>query len=109
MKNFNKLKKRIKKNEGYSSLPYYDQLNNLTIGFGHLIKKNEKHLIKKKYLKKYFEDLFTEDFNIALKHYKKIFSRTKHKQNIQEALIENNSNFELITQIPNIFDLCGKM
>ena len=41
------LKKRIKKNEGFSLKPYKDQLGFTTIGFGHLILPKEQHLIKK--------------------------------------------------------------
>ena len=52
---FSQLKSRIKKNEGYSNQTYYDQVGKLTIGFGHLIKKREKFLHQKKYLKKCLE------------------------------------------------------
>jgi len=40
------LKKRIKKNEGFSLKPYKDQLGFITIGFGHLVLPKEKDLIK---------------------------------------------------------------
>ena len=44
----NQLIKNIQKNEGYRNKPYKDKLGNLTIGYGHLINKSEKHLLKKK-------------------------------------------------------------
>jgi len=40
------LKSRIKKNEGYKSFVYFDQLGFPTIGHGHLIKPNEKIFFK---------------------------------------------------------------
>ena len=36
---YKSLKKRIQKNEGFSIKAYKDKLGNLTIGYGHLIKK----------------------------------------------------------------------
>ena len=85
---FNKLKKRIKKNEGFSYKPYKDQLGFYTIGYGHLIKPNEKKYFNKNYKKKYFDDLFESDFNKSLKEYKKLFHNQKHKQNEKELLVE---------------------
>ena len=46
-----KLIKRIKKNEGFSSTPYKDQLGFLTIGYGHLILSEEKYLTETKLTK----------------------------------------------------------
>ena len=86
--NFTKLKLRIKKNEGYSRLPYKDQLGYHTIGYGHLIKKNEKLYFKKKFKKQYFEKLFDSDFNKCLIVYKKIFYKKSHTRNEKELLIE---------------------
>ena len=60
------LKKRIKKNEGFSIKPYKDKLGFLTIGYGHLILKNEKHLLKKKLKKTDLEIIFKKDFNKAV-------------------------------------------
>ena len=64
-----KLIKRIKKNEGFSSIPYKDQLGFLTIGYGHLILPNEKHLIETKTPKHKLEKIFIEDFNNTTKDY----------------------------------------
>ena len=47
-RSFQSLKNRIKKNEGFSEKAYLDQLGFLTIGYGHLIKRTEKHLLNKK-------------------------------------------------------------
>ena len=85
---YNKLKLRIKKNEGFSSLPYKDQLGFYTIGYGHLIKKNEDNYFKTNYNKKYFEILFESDFRIAINNYKQSFFSNKHTRKDKELLIE---------------------
>ena len=85
---YNKLKLRIKKNEGYSNKPYKDQLGFYTIGYGHLIKKNENKYFTNTYNKKYFNKLFELDFNKAHKEYKKFFFKKNHKNNEKELLIE---------------------
>ena len=59
---FTKLKRRIKKNEGYSKKPYKDQLGFYTIGYGHLIKKNESKYYKSVFNKQYYNELFEKDF-----------------------------------------------
>ena len=85
---YSKLKLRIKKNEGYSNKPYKDQLGFYTIGYGHLIKKNENKYFANTYNKKYFNKLFELDFNKAHKEYKKFFFKKNHKNNEKELLIE---------------------
>ncbi len=85
---FNLLKKRIKKNEGYSNKPYKDQLGYYTIGFGHLIKSNENKYFNNTFKKNYYLNLFETDFQQALKEYKKIFFRRDHNQKEKELLIE---------------------
>ncbi len=83
-----KLKIRIKKNEGYSNTPYKDQLGYYTIGYGHLIKKNEKKYFELKFNKKHFESLFIFDFNKSLNEYNKHFRKKNHDQADKELLIE---------------------
>lgn len=86
--NFDNLKKRIKINEGYSNKPYRDQLGFYTIGYGHLIRKNENKYFKKIYNKKYFESIFDKDFNEALNQYNTQFKKKHHGQKEKELLIE---------------------
>ena len=86
--NFNKIKKRIKINEGYSNTPYKDQLGFYTVGYGHLIRKNEKKYFNKKYNKKYFDELFELDFNKSLKDYQIYFYNKLHNKSDKELLIE---------------------
>ena len=82
------LKKRIKKNEGFSKKPYKDQLGNLTIGYGHLIKKKETYFFKKSISKKKLDSLFESDFNKAVYDYKNNFLKYKLNRLEEELLIE---------------------
>ena len=82
------LKLRIKKNEGFSIFSYKDQLGNYTIGYGHLIRRKEITLFKKKLTTSFFENLFESDFKTALEDYKKHFNKFSFSQNIKEVIIE---------------------
>ena len=86
--NLKRLSTRIKKNEGYSNKIYNDQLNNLTIGYGHLVLKKDNFQINKKYSKIKLDKVFKQDLNIAIKNYEKIFSKQKLPCNVSEAIIE---------------------
>ena len=83
-----KLIKRIKKNEGFSSTPYKDQLGFLTIGYGHLILSEEKYLTETKLTKAKLEKLFNQDFKNALKDYKKYLKKHTSNKKDEELLIE---------------------
>ena len=83
-----KLIKRIKKNEGFSSTPYKDQLGFVTIGYGHLILSNENHLTVNKQTKTKLEKLFIEDFKKAVKDYKKHLKKNTFNKKEEELLIE---------------------
>ena len=82
------MKSRIKKSEGYRSSAYRDQLGFYTIGYGHLIKKNENHFLSKKYKKEYLNRIFDLDFNRALKNYYKFYKTKKHNKNTKEVYVE---------------------
>ena len=82
------LKLRIKKNEGFSLKPYKDQLGNHTIGYGHLIKKNEKKFFKIKFSKIFFDNLFEKDFSKALEDYKHKFKQQHFSKAAEELIIE---------------------
>ena len=88
MSKFLNLKKNIKKNEGYSNTPYRDILGYRTIGYGHLIKKNEIFKEKKKISKISLCKVFEEDFSLALKGYYKNYKNIKHNNKVKEVLIE---------------------
>ena len=87
MNKFIKLKNRIKKHEGFWNKAYYDQLGNLTIGYGHLIKKSDNFLLKKKYSKKYLNNFFEKDFELAVINFNKHYNK-KLSINLKEVLIE---------------------
>ena len=82
------LKLRIKKNEGFSGRAYKDQLGNYTIGYGHLIRKQDINFFKKKPNLSFFQDLFENDFKLALEDYEKYFNKYSFSQNIKELIIE---------------------
>ena len=85
---YKKLKLRIKQNEGYSEKPYKDQLGFFTIGYGHLIRQNEKKYFSKAFNKKHFDIVFENDFRKALNQYKKFFLKKNHTVSEKELLIE---------------------
>jgi len=85
---FLNLKKNIKKNEGYRNMPYKDILGYRTIGYGHLIKKNETFKEKKKINKGDLVKIFEEDFSLALKDYYINYKNTKHSKEVKDVLIE---------------------
>ena len=83
-----KLTKRIKKNEGFSSTPYKDQLGNLTIGYGHLVLSDEKYLTETKISKTKLEKIFIQDFKNTIKDYKKYLKKKTFNKKEEELLIE---------------------
>ena len=85
---YRELKKRIKKNEGFSLKPYKDQLGYLTIGYGHLILPNENHLLKNKTNKLQLNSIFDQDFERALGDYKRFIKQKHHNRKDKELLIE---------------------
>ena len=85
---YRELKKRIKKNEGFSLKPYKDQLGYLTIGYGHLILPNETYLLKNKTNKLQLNSIFDQDFERALGDYKRFLKQKHHNRKDKELLIE---------------------
>ena len=85
---YRELKKRIKKNEGFSLKPYKDQLGYLTIGYGHLILPNETYLLKNKTNKPQLNAIFDQDFERALGDYKRFIKQKHHNRKDKELLIE---------------------
>ena len=88
MYNIKNLSKRIKINEGYRNEAYKDKLGFLTIGYGHLIKKNEKHLLVGKKNKNFLNKLFLIDLNKAINDYKKNYKTNNLPKHLQELIIE---------------------
>ena len=69
-------------------MPYKDQLGFLTIGYGHLILANEKHLIEKKTNKTKLEKIFINDFNKAVKDFSFFLKPLTINTKDSELLIE---------------------
>lgn len=86
--NNKKLSQRIKRHEGFSDKVYLDRLGNPTIGYGHLIKKNEDFKNNKKYNRKLLNYIFNKDLSKAIKDYNKIFKRHRIPKEIEEIIIE---------------------
>ena len=82
------LKKRIKKNEGFSRAAYSDSLGFDTIGYGHLIKDSEKELLSSSFSKRFLLNLFYLDFNKALIDYERLYKKQNHQLHVAEVLIE---------------------
>ena len=87
---FNKkrLSRRIKQNEGYSEKVYLDQLEKLTIGYGHLITKKERFEKNKKHPKKTLTKIFNNDLDRAIENYEKLFQKHKLPTGAEEVVIE---------------------
>ena len=88
MINKKRLSNRIKKHEGYSRRAYLDQLGNLTIGYGHLIRNKEEFETGKKYSKKLLNKLFNKDLYITITNYNKVFSKNELPSKVEEVIIE---------------------
>mgnify|MGYP002637529223 FL=1 len=88
MKYLISIKKKIKENEGYRNKAYLDLLGFATIGYGHLIRKNEKYLLERKHSKKSLSTIFEDDFNKALKSYLQFYKYKNHEQGIKGVYIE---------------------
>ena len=88
MKKYLDLKKKIKKNEGFSDTAYLDSLGFATIGYGHLIKPGEENLLYKKIPKKILIKIFNKDFKRSLEDYENLYKKKNYNQNIKEVLIE---------------------
>ena len=72
---FEELKERIKKHEGYRSSVYLDTLGKRTIGYGHLCTDSESWQDGVDYDQKQLEKVFEYDFNIACKDAEKLIAR----------------------------------
>jgi len=72
MQDYQELKERIKKHEGYVSTVYKDSLGFATIGYGHLIVDGDPYEEGQDYSKVILDEQFEKDFDIALSGAEKI-------------------------------------
>ena len=64
--NYEDVKSRIKKHEGFIAKVYLDSLGKATIGYGHLLTEEDDFVEGVIYDKDILEALFEKDFNIAV-------------------------------------------
>lgn len=86
------LVERIKKSEGLRLTQYFDTEGKPTIGYGHLIKPDEKHLMGTTITKEQAEALFAKDFEEHKQAAMKIPSFNTHSKEIQDTLIDMTYN-----------------
>ena len=84
---YEELKNEIRLHEGYRDTVYLDSLSKKTVGFGHLCVEDHWE-DDKQYDKKYLEEIFEKDFNIALNDANKILEGKPVNHIAREAIIE---------------------
>ena len=84
---YEELKKEIRLHEGYRDTVYLDSLSKKTVGFGHLCVEDHWE-DNKQYDKKYLEEIFEKDFNIALNDANKILEGKPVNHIAREVIIE---------------------
>ena len=65
---YSNLKERIKKHEGFVNKIYKDSLGFATIGYGHLVTKDDPYVEGKEYTKEELSEQFDKDFDEAKKN-----------------------------------------
>ena len=88
MFNFSRISSRIKKNEGFKSCIYKDQLGNPTIGYGHLINPRDLFYVNKRYTKIILTEIFYCDLRRAISNFKNNYYYKILPDNVQEVIIE---------------------
>lgn len=63
---YEEIKERIKKHEGFIPRVYKDILGKATIGYGHLVTEKDNFQVGKEYSKEELEEVFNQDFNKAV-------------------------------------------
>ncbi len=63
---YEEIKERIKKHEGFIPRVYKDILGKATIGYGHLVTEKDNFQEGKEYSKEELEEVFNQDFNKAV-------------------------------------------
>jgi len=84
---YEELKNEIRLHEGYRDTVYLDSLSKKTVGFGHLCVEDHWE-DNKQYDKKYLEEIFEKDFNIALNDANKILEGKPVNHIAREVIIE---------------------
>ena len=85
---FEELKERIKKHEGYKDKIYLDSLGKKTIGYGHLVTATDKFKADKRYSIAELNRVFEYDFKKSLDGAGRITDFDKLHPKAQEVAIE---------------------
>jgi lysozyme len=85
---YESLKEEIKLHEGFVPRVYKDSLGKRTIGYGHLCVEPEQWDDNKEYTKEELENVFSKDFNEALKNAEHLIGERNINHVAKEVIIE---------------------
>jgi lysozyme len=85
---YEELKEEIKLHEGFVPRVYKDTLGKRTIGYGHLCVEPEQWDDNKEYTKEELENVFSKDFNEALKNAEHLIGERSINHVAKEVIIE---------------------
>jgi len=85
---YEELKEEIKLHEGFVPRVYKDSLGKRTIGYGHLCVEPEQWDDNKEYTKEELENVFSKDFNEALKNAEHLIGERSINHIAKEVIIE---------------------
>ncbi len=85
---YEELKEEIKLHEGFVPRVYKDSLGKRTIGYGHLCVEPEQWDDNKEYTKEELENVFSKDFNEALKNAEHLIGERSINHVAKEVIIE---------------------
>ena len=85
---YEELKEEIKLHEGFVPRVYKDSLGKRTIGYGHLCVEPEQWDDNKEYTKEELENVFSKDFNEALKNAEHLIGERNINHVAKEVIIE---------------------
>lgn len=72
---YEEIKERIKKHEGFLPKIYKDILGKATIGYGHLVTEKDDFKENVEYSKDFLEEVFNQDFNKAVEGTEELISQ----------------------------------
>ena len=82
------IKQRIKEHEGYRDTVYSDSLGFATIGYGHLVLPTDNFVEGVTYDKETLEEVFDNDFKIAVDSARDLLRNIEHNYIIFGVLVE---------------------
>ena len=85
---YQEVKNRIKKHEGFKSEVYYDSLGKATIGYGHLLTEDDDFIEGIQYDKSILDNLFDKDFNRAAYNAEQLLEGIDICDTAREVIVE---------------------